>query len=125
MKRLVALIVVALALAIGVAPVSAGPPYHCNQMNVHPSGPLASGQVGVPYSAQVWVTPANAYLYYWTVTPSTPIPGVTAVASGNTVTFSGIPTTAGTYTFTVTGGPVYVPGTICPLANTYTVTVVP
>jgi hypothetical protein len=128
MKRvLVALATLLIAFGIGFAarPVSAGPPFHCNQVNWHPNGPLANGQVLMPYNQTVSLTPNNAYFCLWSSTPTPPFPGVTLVPSGNSASIVGIPTTAGTYTFTLTGGCVYVLGSICNLSQTYTVTIAP
>jgi hypothetical protein len=126
-KRLVlpAVLALTLGLALMAPPASASPPFHCNQVNLHPNGPLAAGQVGMSYSQSVWLTPANAFFYLWSTSPSPAFPGVSIVPSGNSALLTGTPTTAGTYTFTVTGGGVYVLGAICNLTNTYTVTVTP
>lgn len=104
----------------------AAPPFHCNQVNMHP-GSLGNGQINVAYASTMWLTPANVAIpvsVFGVVAGSLP-PGLTLVAGPNTnqVTLQGTPTTTGTYTFTVEIGGTYVLGTICKVSQTYTVTI--
>lgn len=121
----------ALLGASGVAPspmtaVAAPPPFHCNQVNLHPGG-LPNGQISVPYSATMWLTPANVALpiSVFSVTSGTLPPGLSLVAgpNANQVTLQGTPGVTGTFTFTVEIGGTYVLGTICKLTQTFTVTI--
>ncbi len=101
------------------------PPFHCNQVNMHP-GSLANGQVSVPYSALLWLTPANAALPVSVTGVTGTLPPGLGFVSGpnvNQVTLTGTPTATGTYTFTVELGATYVLGTICKQSQTYTVTI--
>jgi hypothetical protein len=105
-----------LLLGFGGDPLEAAPPFNCNQVHIHPNS-LPNGQVGMPYSAVIWLTP---------VSPALPL-GLTLAPgpNANQVTISGFPAVAGTYTFTVTLGGTYVPGTICHVGQTYTITIAP
>src|SRR5687767_5533359 len=100
-------------LGVQPATVEAGPPFHCNQVNLHP-GSLSSGQVSVGYSDLLWLTPANPSLQV-TVTNvvGTLPPGLGFVPGPglNQVTLTGTPLTSGTYTFSVELGATYVLGT--------------
>ena len=111
----------------GAAPtaVAGGPPFNCNQVNLHP-GTLSNGQVSVAYSAVLWLTPANAALQVNVTNVTGTLPpglGFTPGPNINQVTLAGTPTTTGTYTFTVELGGTYVLGTICKQSQTYTVTI--
>ena len=64
-----------------------------------PSSPLANGSPGVAY-APVTFTASGATPITWSVTAGALPPGMTL--AGATGTYSGTPTTAGTYSFTVT-----------------------
>ena len=112
----------------GTAPaaVAGGPPFHCNQVNMHP-GSLSNGQVSVAYSALLWLTPANAALQVTVTNVAGTLPpglGFVAGPNINQVTLTGTPTTTGTYTFTVELGATYILGTICKRSQTYTVIIV-
>ena len=128
--RFVQIAVVAMALlVVSARPAAAGPPFHCNQANMHPNT-LLVGQVGVPYLDTISITPANAYFYHqWSMTPPLVAGGLTLVPNPNNTindaTIQGTPTTAGTYTVTVEGGGTYVLGTICRVQKTYTLVVAP
>jgi hypothetical protein len=131
MRIVAACLVLAALLGAGGLPAEtvaeAGPPSPCNPVNLHP-GSLANGQVLVPYSSLLWLTPANNALpaAVTNVTGLLPL-GLTFVPgpNANQVTLSGTPTTAGTYTFTVELGATYVLGTICKVSQTFTVTIAP
>lgn len=60
---------------------------------------LASAQVSVPYGSTALTASGGAAPYIYTVTAGTTPPGLVLSTSG---TLSGVPTGAGTYTFTVT-----------------------
>jgi hypothetical protein len=114
-------------LAVAPAPVEAGPPFHCNQVNIHP-GALVNGQVLVAYSDTLWLTPANAALQVTVTNVVGSLPPGLGFVPGpnlNQVTLTGVPLVSGTYTFTVELGATYVLGTICKVASTYTVTIAP
>lgn len=115
-------------LMLGQAPPSqAGPHFHCNQVNMHPNS-LPGGQVLVPYTATLWLTPANPLLQV-TVTSvvGTLPPGLSFVPGPNLnqVRLTGTPTATGSFTFTVELGGIYLFGTICRVARTYTVIITP
>lgn len=122
----------ALVVASGVGPrptraVAGPPPFHCNQVNLHP-GALQNGQLSVPYSDTLWLTPANVALpiTVFSVTAGTLPTGLTLVAgpNPNQVTLQGTPTAIGSSTFTIEIGGTYVLGTICKVTQTFTVTIV-
>jgi hypothetical protein len=121
-----ALPVLAVLVGFGSIAIHAAPP-PCNQVNMHPNG-LPNGQVGVAYSALLWLTPANPALPASVTGVSGSFPaGLSFVAgpNSNQVTITGVPTTAGTYTFTIQLGATYVLGTICKVSKTYTITIAP
>lgn len=129
-RTLLAVFLAAAMVAIGpgLTATEAGPPFHCNQVNMHP-GSLPGGQVLIPYSATFTLTPANNALpiTVWSVVPGTLPPGLSLSGgpNSNQVSLTGTPTVAGTYTFTVEIGATYVLGTICRVSGTYTVTIAP
>ena len=69
-----------------------------------PPGPLAGGQVGVPYGPVVLTISGGTPPYTATVTTGSLPPGVTMTVSGSTITLAGTPTSAGTDTFVITPG---------------------
>jgi hypothetical protein len=120
------LVAVAL-LTLGQSPSSqAGPPFHCNQVNLHP-GALQNGQLSIAYSDTLWLTPANVALpiSVFSVVSGTLPTGLSLVAgpNPNQVTLQGTPAATGSFTFTVGIGGTYVLGTICKITQTYTVTI--
>jgi hypothetical protein len=127
LRKLVPLLVLSavLGLAIGHAarPVAAAP-YHCNQVNFHPSA-LATGNQNIPYSQHIWITPNNMYFCYWNVTGLPVGLNFTPGPQPNEGYITGTPTVVGTSTVTIGDGCVYLLGTICPLAPTFTLTVNP
>ena len=126
---LAALGLVASGFAGAATPAAAAPPFHCNQVNMHPNQ-LVNGQVGVPYSDVISLTPANAFFYdQWAMSPTPVAGGLLLVPNPNNTindaTIQGTPATAGTYAVTVTGGGIYVHGTICKVTTTYTLVIAP
>ena len=120
-------LVVGSSVGAGAPPAVAGPPpFHCNQVNLHP-GSLQNGQVSVAYSDTMWLTPANVALpiSVFSVVSGTLPTGLALVAgpNPNEVTLQGTPSATGTYTFTVKIGGTYVLGAICLVTQTYTVTI--
>jgi hypothetical protein len=120
--------VLALSAVLGVAVGHATRPaaaaqYHCNQVNYHPNS-LPNAQVNVPYSQQIWVTPANMDHCIWNVTglPSGLI--FTPGPNTNDGTISGTPLATGTSLVSIGSGCVYILGTICP-GPTLSLTVTP
>jgi hypothetical protein len=115
------------SLSLGALPIEAGPPFACNQVNLHP-GALSNGQVAVAHSSTLWLTPANAALQVTATNVTGTLPAGLSFVPGpnvNQVTLVGTPTATGVYTFTVELGGTYVLGTICKTSQTYTVTIVP
>jgi hypothetical protein len=94
-------------------------------VNLHPNG-LQNGQVGAAYSDLLWMTPGNPLLPLIVTATGLP-PGLafTPGPNANQVTLSGTPTTAGTYTVTVTIGGTWVFGTICNVTATYVIVIAP
>jgi len=123
---LVALAGLALVGGPALAPVEAqqGP---CAPITLHPVNPnLPTAQSGQPYLQHVWITPSNLCIPpLWSTAPSPPAPGLTLVpgTNGNDAWLQGVPTTPGTYTFTVTVGGTFICGTICWQSKTYTLVV--
>ena len=128
---------VAILAAIGLvvvtagaaAPAAAAPPFHCNQVNMHPNQ-LVVGQVGAPYSDTISITPANAFFYHqWSMNPPLVAGGLTLVPNSNNTfndaTIQGTPLAAGIYPVTIAGGGTYVLGTICLVSTTYTLVITP
>ena len=114
-------------LGLEVRPIEAGPPFHCNQVNLHP-GSLLNGQVLVPYLDSLWLTPTPVAIPVIVTNVTGTIPPGLAFAPGspaNYVDLTGTPTAVGTYTFTVELGGTYILGTICKVSRTYTVTITP
>ncbi len=130
MRRMMLVVALASAMAIaggGAVGTEAAPPFHCNQVNLHPNG-LPNGQVGFAYSSTLSLTPASNLLpASVTGTSGTVPPGLSFAAgpNSNQVTLVGVPTVAGTFTFTVEVGATYVFGTICKVSRSYTVTILP
>ena len=120
-------LLVGTGVGAGAPPAVAGPPpFHCNQVNLHP-GALQNGQLSVPYSDTMWLTPANVALpvsVFSVVSGMLPT-GLSLVAgpNPNQVTLQGTPAATGSWTFTVEIGGTYVLGTICKVTKTYTVTI--
>ncbi|HRC62107.1 MAG TPA: putative Ig domain-containing protein [Dehalococcoidia bacterium] len=129
MRRVMLMVALASAMAFlgtGAVRTEAAPPFHCNQVNMHPNG-LPNGQVGFAYSSTLSLTPASNLLPASVTNAPLLPPGLsfTPGPSSNQVTLSGTATVAGTYTFTVELGATYVYGTICKVSQTYTVTIAP
>lgn len=105
--------------------LEAAPP-NCVNVHMHPNS-LPAGQVGMPYSQIVWLTPASAFFYIWNPLPAGAPPGLVLVPgpNANQATITGTPTASGAYTFAVTGGGVYVLGAICFVTKTFSVTIAP
>ena len=122
----------ALSLAFGLLILAMPSPTEaqqnpCTNANLHPNANgMPNGQVGQAYCKRLWMTPANPCIPgIWTVSPNPPFPGVifTQGPGSDEAFICGIPTTPGTYTFTVTAGGIFVCGTICFQTQTYTVTI--
>lgn len=72
-------------------------------LSISTSSPLPNGTVGVPYSTTVEATGGDGLTYTWTLNPG-PLPGGLSIAPpGNTatITISGTPTSAGSFSFTL------------------------
>jgi hypothetical protein len=121
-------------VAVAAPPlVEAGPPVHCNQVNLHPNN-LPNGQENVVYGPGnvLWLTPNSLALPagYNVLNVAGSLPnglGFVLGPNNNQVTLAGTPQlgSQGTYTFTVTVGGTYVLGTICLVSGTYTITILP
>ncbi|MCR4818984.1 MAG: glycoside hydrolase family 55 protein, partial [Fretibacterium sp.] len=76
---------------------------YTDSVTVIPEATSLSGTKGVALNETVTFSSTPDVGYTWTVTPTTPIAGVTAAINGSTLTLSGTPTATGTSTITVTG----------------------
>jgi hypothetical protein len=97
-RRLLPLLVVCLVIGAAIghsARPTAAAPYHCNQVNMHPSA-LALAQQNVAYSQHIWFTPANMYFCLWNVTGLPLGLTFTPGPNPNEGYITGIPTVLGT-----------------------------
>lgn len=132
--RLLAVTALIGVVGVGVSSVAdAKPPFHCNQVNLHPNS-LPNGQETVVYGpGTMTLTPNSLAIpiqnYAVSVVAGSLPAGLSLVPGpgNNQASIVGTPAlgSAATYTFTVQIGGTYVLGTICNVTKPYTIVITP